>query len=60
MIRRMEYFLSILIRMADSEVKIWLDEEEQNLVHHSVYPFAGPHGATTMSYESNLDSFDYE
>lgn len=45
---------------SDSEVKIWLDEEEQNLVHHSVYPFAGPHGATTMSYESNLDSFDYE
>ena len=45
---------------SDKEVKIWLDEKDQNVVCHSVYPFAGPHGATTMSYESNLDGFDYE
>lgn len=44
----------------DKEVKIWLDEEKQHVVCHSVYPFAGPHGATTMSYESNLNSYDYE
>ena len=45
---------------SDKEVKIWLDEENQNVVCHSVFPFAGPHGATTMSYESNLNGYDYE
>lgn len=45
---------------SDREVKIWLDEKDQNVVRHSVYPFAGPHGATTMSYESNLNGYDYE
>ncbi len=45
---------------SEQEVKIWLDEEEQNVVCHSVYPFAGPHGATTMQYKSDLNGFDYE
>ncbi len=45
---------------SDREVKIWLDEEDKNVVWHSVNPFAGPHGATTMSYESNLNGYDYE
>lgn len=45
---------------SDREVKIWFDEQKQDIVHHSVYPFAGPHGTTTMSYESNLNGFDYE
>lgn len=45
---------------SDKEIKIWLDEKDQNVVRHSVYPFAGPHGATTMSYESNLNGYDYE
>lgn len=45
---------------SDKEVKIWFDEEKQNVVCHSVYPFAGPHGASTMQYDSKLDSFDYE
>ncbi len=44
----------------DSEVKIWFKEDGKNVVCHSVYPFAGPHGATTMQYDSELDQFDYE
>lgn len=44
----------------DREVKVWFKENEKNIVLHSVYPFGGPHGTTTMRYESELDSFDYE
>jgi hypothetical protein len=47
----------------DREVKIWLEENTQNVsgtaVIHSVYPFGGPHGVTTAQYVTELDSFDY-
>lgn len=45
---------------SENDVKIYFVENEENVVGHSVYPFAGPHGATTMSYESNLTGFDYK
>ena len=31
-----------------------------NTVTHTISPFAGPHGATTMSYSTDLDTLDYE
>lgn len=44
----------------DREIQIDFDKERVNVLHHTVHPFAGPHGATTMHYESNLDYYDYE
>lgn len=36
------------------------DKDGINSVTHTITPFAGPHGATTMSYLTNLDELDYE
>ncbi len=36
------------------------DRDGINSVTHTITPFAGPHGATTMSYSTNLDELDYE
>lgn len=48
----------------DREIKMWFDDSginsSVNTVVHSVSPFAGPHGATTMQYASDLEWYDYE
>ncbi len=44
----------------DREIKFWFDEEAEDTVIHTVSPFAGPHGATTMQYATELDTYDYE
>lgn len=31
-----------------------------NAITHTISPFAGPHGANTMSYTTKLDDYDYE
>ena len=48
----------------DRTIKMWFDDSginsSVNTVVHSVSPFAGPHGATTMSYATDLEWYDYE
>ncbi len=48
----------------DRDIKFWFDEENvnsgPNTVAHSVYPFGGPHGTTTMTYVTELDALDFE
>ena len=40
--------------------QITLIFKEKNLLNISFYPWAGPHGATTMNMISQLDLYDYE
>ncbi len=46
------------------KIKTWFDNSGNNsgpnTIIHTVSPFAGPHGATTMQYASDLDEYDYE
>lgn len=48
----------------DRTIKMWFDDtvinSSVNTVVHSVSPFAGPHGATTMQYATDLECYDYE
>ncbi len=49
---------------SDRDIKFWFDTEDvnsgPNAVAHSVYPFGGPHGTTTMTYVTELDTLDFE
>lgn len=51
---------SFLSGFAGYDIEIRFDESAPNTVIHTVSPFAGPHGATTMQYATNLDQYDYE
>lgn len=48
----------------DRTIKMWFDDaginSSVNTVVHSVSPFGGPHGTTTMQYATDLDLYDYE
>lgn len=44
----------------DTKIDLWFDSGNENVVVHSVYPFGGPHGVTTATFKSNLNSFDFE
>lgn len=41
-----------------TEEKMWF--EGDNVFVHSMYPFGGPHGTTTIQWVSELDTYDYD
>ena len=44
----------------DRTVDFYFETDGRNRVAHTITPFAGPHGATTMKYVTELDTLDYK